>query len=412
VKIAVTECIKSALREGRSVYLYDIGTLHFAPLVGESEDSEVLLWLNRGKKHSNIKLISEMATKYRIKKSQARSALKFYSKSISKSLNRHALASVDGVVVLSKRGNKKIRLTPLNKRWNKSSVSKRDVIQDSAIVTKQKSEKATNSETEKGNEVAKTESHKKKEKPVQKAEFRTAATPSLVQPLDLDKATQDTIEEIKELEKLHHLLPDGDEFKNVLKEHFYQEDDLEPIQQKEPVVTIAPQKKDNTYNKSAYVTSSKAIQGHHIWKRWGAILTTLLIGAVLVFAIYKMVEINQGSKIKTGSIGDSDETIETLPVEEQNIHPEEMASQQLPFSQKCVIITGSFSNSKNQNSMINLLERNGYEVYTEPRGGMTRIGLEFDCSNSDLESYLATIRKKIEPKAWYLYPSQNELGFN
>ena len=75
----------------------------------------------------------------------------------------------------------------------------------------------------------------------------------------------------------------------------------------------------------------------------------------------------------------------------------------------CVIITGVFSEYRNVNSMESILENRGYSVYTEEYGPYTRIGFEYDCSNSsetDLDDYLRNIRATIPTahKAWYLEP--------
>ena len=72
----------------------------------------------------------------------------------------------------------------------------------------------------------------------------------------------------------------------------------------------------------------------------------------------------------------------------------------------CIIITGVFSRNENIGKMASRLENRGYEVYMEEYGPYTRVGFEYDCSDTDLASYLQNIRATIPyaQKAWYLEP--------
>jgi len=70
----------------------------------------------------------------------------------------------------------------------------------------------------------------------------------------------------------------------------------------------------------------------------------------------------------------------------------------------CIIITGVFASSANVSSMKERLASAGYDIYEEARGRYTRVGLSFDCSDTDLEAFIRNVRKEISPKAWYLDP--------
>ncbi len=76
----------------------------------------------------------------------------------------------------------------------------------------------------------------------------------------------------------------------------------------------------------------------------------------------------------------------------------------IPQSGKCKIVVGSFKKPTNITRMISRLERKGYKSYTHQHNGLTRVGLIFNCTNTDLKSYIQKVRKEIIRTAWYLDP--------
>ena len=70
----------------------------------------------------------------------------------------------------------------------------------------------------------------------------------------------------------------------------------------------------------------------------------------------------------------------------------------------CIIITGVFSKPKNVIRMQDELTRQGYEVYKEVYGNLTRVGIGFKCQDADLEAYIQDVRRRLSAKAWYLDP--------
>lgn len=68
----------------------------------------------------------------------------------------------------------------------------------------------------------------------------------------------------------------------------------------------------------------------------------------------------------------------------------------------CVIITGSFSQNRNINSMKTQLENMGYTLYEEPIGSLTRVGVVIDCSEDNLENHLSLLREKVEERSWVM----------
>jgi predicted transcriptional regulator len=80
------------------------------------------------------------------------------------------------------------------------------------------------------------------------------------------------------------------------------------------------------------------------------------------------------------------------------------------YIKKCIIITGAFKSAKYQNLMIERLKENGYDVFTEKKGRLTRVGLQFECHEKDLEKYLQAVRETLDKDAWYLDELANKEG--
>jgi hypothetical protein len=70
----------------------------------------------------------------------------------------------------------------------------------------------------------------------------------------------------------------------------------------------------------------------------------------------------------------------------------------------CIIVTGSFKNSKYADMMKKQLEDQGYTAYTEKYGDFTRVGVSFECQEKDFEDSIRNIRNKFAKDAWYLSP--------
>lgn len=71
---------------------------------------------------------------------------------------------------------------------------------------------------------------------------------------------------------------------------------------------------------------------------------------------------------------------------------------------KCIIIVGSFKSKKNANRMIKKLYEMGYNTHCEKFGNFTRVGVTFDCPQDKLVDSIVSIRRRIEPKSWFLSP--------
>ena len=95
-----------------------------------------------------------------------------------------------------------------------------------------------------------------------------------------------------------------------------------------------------------------------------------------------------------------------IDVIDPNEKSQEERTDALPLTlpDKCTIITGSFGTQNNVERMEKKLIAEGYSIFTETYGPYTRIGISFDCTDVDLESYIRMIRSTISSKAWYLDP--------
>ncbi len=90
-----------------------------------------------------------------------------------------------------------------------------------------------------------------------------------------------------------------------------------------------------------------------------------------------------------------------VPVKKAETKPVTEPSKALKASD-CVIIIGSFKNSKNAADLNNKIQKKGYQTYIETHGGFRRVGIVFDCKTNDPEKYKEDIRQKINKDAWLL----------
>ena len=74
------------------------------------------------------------------------------------------------------------------------------------------------------------------------------------------------------------------------------------------------------------------------------------------------------------------------------------------IDQGCVIVVGSFKNPKNALRMRNRIISKGYQPFDEYHNGLNRIGLVFNCLEVDLVDFIQSVRRDIDPKAWYRIP--------
>ena len=70
----------------------------------------------------------------------------------------------------------------------------------------------------------------------------------------------------------------------------------------------------------------------------------------------------------------------------------------------CIIITGTFSQLSNAQTMLSSIESSGYNTYQSSDQPLIRVGLHFDCVDVDLDSMLLSVRENLSNKAWYLVP--------
>lgn len=73
----------------------------------------------------------------------------------------------------------------------------------------------------------------------------------------------------------------------------------------------------------------------------------------------------------------------------------------------CIIIVGVYSKYSNIGNMTSQIEKKGLESYSEQNNnGLTRVGFRFDCNKeSDLDTYLRSVRLEFGTNAWYLSPN-------
>jgi len=141
---------------------------------------------------------------------------------------------------------------------------------------------------------------------------------------------------------------------------------------------------------------------------WGSILIViaLLVSCFLIYDacnVYKHnkdVALNEGPENRGINLGEAragDETASAM-LEGSELDPQPAALD------SCIIITGVFASQNNVSNMIEKIRSFGYQPYTEVNGVYLRTGLIFECSDTDLESFIRQVRRQISAKAWYLQP--------
>lgn len=211
------------------------------------------------------------------------------------------------------------------------------------------------------------------------------------------------------------------------------EESIVAIKKTEPSID-KPEKKDNTIHSKVIMNQNLDEVKSKYADVWNAdkkynhyddengcgfvsiLIMFLALMAVLLFSYYgcnKLMELTS-TKDDVHAIVDKDSTDFTIDTSIDNFDLDSISGQDLVDSMalipadirpdRCVIITGVFGKARNVLKMQDILSRDGYEVYKEVNGGMTRIGIIFNCQNIDLVEYLQNIRRSYSAKAWYLRP--------
>lgn len=99
--------------------------------------------------------------------------------------------------------------------------------------------------------------------------------------------------------------------------------------------------------------------------------------------------------------------IEDSIVEQKNIIDEEIESPVIDDSQRlsgtvnddCIIIIGAFSKSSNITKLLKRLDRDGYNSFTTPFRGLTRVGIYLTCEEDLSKSILSEVRSRYAQDA-------------
>ena len=366
VKRAVAECIKLILSQGHPVYLKSIGTLKNKGHKRKRKKFGNSTILISTKKHDNREVLKLLIKRYHLNKQDAKKVISAFSSGIKQSLSNYKLATLPDVAILSLSSKKKVSIHPLTKSNKPKSKNPK-----TAIVKPSAKKKA-----------------------------------SLTTPVD-----SEALEEIRKLESLTTDLPQKDELKSVLKDHFYQEDDI--LQPGDTSSQIDPYQ--NEPEKSTYISSrSNAKTSSFKNSKMIGGLGILLLGFVTIFSLIKFCSEPSSEEMIGGvPIEKEDKLVPILQEYKEEIpYDEAITSEALTSSvttinpttkeEICIIITGSFSDTANEQKMTSKILQNGYEPYSEYNNGFVRVGVQFECPNEDLTTFLHEVRNNIDSKAWYL----------
>jgi len=401
VKRAISKSIQSALGYGYSFYLNSIGTIKsnkgFPKKKIKRKKNRIIsndhsIFLDQRKKTKNKKLIALISKEFNLKKSRSKSILKTYSKSVLKSLDKYRIATLTSGVVLSKNHRNVIGLISLNLKTFKPV----------ATTTKFRKKKKKKSKRKKNSHSL------KKENQIDISDTGTTSMSSAaVKEVLANTSTEsnkEVIGEIQNLERLSDALPDKDGLKEVLKDHFYQEDE-DLIVESDIPLKYPEESIDKSQNTTIPVYSNDKGKSNQSRILSVAGVLLFLLASIYAFHFFK-------SEPETELLEELvDESAIHSPLEVYQEDEEEINyGETLSFNEeKCIIITGSFSNQKYESKMRSTLIENGYQPYSENNNGITRVGIQFDCESQDPLAYLDEVRNTIDKKAWFLYPPQENL---
>jgi hypothetical protein len=69
---------------------------------------------------------------------------------------------------------------------------------------------------------------------------------------------------------------------------------------------------------------------------------------------------------------------------------------------QCMIITGSFTDQKNIDNMVDKLKKQGYKVFLLTIDNVTRVGIKYECEKADEAAILLKVKDTVAPGAWIM----------
>ena len=348
-------CIHEVLDEGKSLYFGGLGKLK-----KRKSKNSIKFKADKGKSGQNKYLIDKIARKSEVKSNKAYKAFSNYLQRLKKSLKKDGIAAIYNVGAFSRK---------------KKKIVFHSFFTSNNALTKKKAKKR-NSKKDKKSKVE-----------------QQALISSEVSVLDEVIVEQ---QELAEVANLQTQLTEDENFKTALKDHFYKEEPHE-IENSSPVTPLEVQHQQ--------IPSKRKITNY------SAILLLSLIGIFTVLGLYNLIN-------KKAPKDQDVEDVQELGYEmsgDEVVHPEETlllledekeTSNEIltieDTDNKCIIVTGSFSDKVNQRRMENTIRNQGYELWVEDYGKLKRIGLVASCDESDLQKELEIVRNNIEESAWVL----------
>ncbi len=379
VRRAISMSIFDTLKDGFPIYLDPIGTLQFTNGKGKQKSTKTLT-LIRKRKGKNAKILDQIQKDFKLNKPQAKQALQAYSKILEKNLKKHCIVTIPQVGIISITNKGKHIIKTLNSLKSAKNKSKKKSKRPKSLPTTAKL-------------VSKIEEIKKDDL-IDSTLVQTVSSTTVEK--DTRSIDQELLDGINELDKIEHDIHDKDDLKEVLKDHFYQDDENFIAFEKNQLLEKESETPDpKTLTHLSYKSESN-------YKPWViGILSTLGFIALVYFGLKLFTSPNSGTNHLTEELGLF--TPEDTEIELAS-SPTFLDEASINKTEKCVIITGTFSQIYNEEQMRSLIISHGYAPYTEQHNGLTRVGLEIECTEEDVDDILNDIKNKISDKAWFLYP--------
>jgi hypothetical protein len=195
-----------------------------------------------------------------------------------------------------------------------------------------------------------------------------------------------------------------------LKEHFYQEEIIDEVKIEDSEHSEHSEH-FNEIPKTQPIQSRPYKSDTTNFKPWIVGLLSL-IGFILMVYLGSKFFLNKSDSLPVSSPGigmsqeDDNGGLKEDLKEEVTMEDVSLVSESTTSTQKCIIITGSFSEDYNQQRMENTILEFGYDLYVEEYGSLNRVGIITSCTESNIQSKLNTIRSEIENSAWVLSPEE------
>lgn len=82
---------------------------------------------------------------------------------------------------------------------------------------------------------------------------------------------------------------------------------------------------------------------------------------------------------------------------------EEIKEHDYESNNSCIVIVGAFKDTANANKLLKSIASRGYKTFSSNYNGLRRVGVTYDCTTTNPETFKIQIRKVFNKDAWHLH---------